>query len=101
MGDVAKINFTDYDSTVAAALDLIGAADRLPDDRLIIIKPNLTNADGPPVTTPVAAAELSISIARLTAAPKSPSARAAEAGRRKTASIPTATRTWPSDTGCS
>ncbi len=57
MGDVAKINFTDYDSTVAAALDRIGAADRLPDDQLIIIKPNLTNADGPPVTTPVAAAE--------------------------------------------
>jgi len=57
MADVAKIRFTDYRSSVAAALDAVGAADRLPDDRLVIIKPNLTNADGPPVTTPVAAAE--------------------------------------------
>ncbi|MHC4563946.1 MAG: DUF362 domain-containing protein [Planctomycetota bacterium] len=57
MSTVAKIVFTDYERTVAAALDAIGAADRLPDEGLILIKPNLTNADPPPVTTPVAAAE--------------------------------------------
>ncbi len=57
MGVVAKINFTDYESSVRHALDAIGAGEALPDDGLIIIKPNLTNADGPPVTTNVAAAE--------------------------------------------
>jgi len=57
MSKVAKVRFTDYPAAVAAALDAVGAAERLPDDGLIIIKPNLTNADPPPVTTPVAAAE--------------------------------------------
>ena len=57
MGDVAKIAFVDYDKSVAAALDAVGAAERLPNRGLLIIKPNLTNADGPPVTTPVRAAE--------------------------------------------
>lgn len=57
MSIVAKIAFTDYERTVAAALDAIGAADRLPGEGLILIKPNLTNADPPPVTTPVEAAE--------------------------------------------
>ena len=57
MSDVAKVKFTDYDSSVAKALDLIEAAGKLPQDGLIIIKPNLTNADGPPVTTNVSAAE--------------------------------------------
>jgi len=57
MSDVAKIAFVDYETSVAASLDAIGAAERLPDDGLILIKPNLTNADGPPVTTPVQAAE--------------------------------------------
>lgn len=57
MSDVAKVRFTTYRDSVAKAFDLIGAADRLPSDGLIIIKPNLTNADAPPVTTPVAAAE--------------------------------------------
>jgi uncharacterized protein (DUF362 family) len=56
MSTVAKVRFTDYDSSVAAALDAIGAGDRLPRRGLVIVKPNLTNADGPPVTTPVAAA---------------------------------------------
>jgi uncharacterized protein (DUF362 family) len=36
---------------------LIGAADRLPAEGLIIIKPNLTNSSPPPVTTSVDAAE--------------------------------------------
>ena len=57
MSKVAKVKFVDYEISVAKALDLIGAADRLPDSGLVIIKPNLTNADGPPVTTNVAAAE--------------------------------------------
>ena len=57
MSDVAKICFTDYEGSVEKALDAVGAAGRLPDDGLIIIKPNLTNADKPPVTTSVAAAE--------------------------------------------
>jgi uncharacterized protein (DUF362 family) len=57
MSKVAKVKFTDYQSSVTKALDSIDAAKTLPDDHLIIIKPNLTNADGPPVTTNVAAAE--------------------------------------------
>ena len=57
MSQVAKVAFTDYGRSIAAALDAIGAAERLPRRGLIIIKPNLTNAAGPPVTTPVAAVE--------------------------------------------
>ncbi len=57
MSKVAKVRYRDYRSSVGEALDLIGAGERLPDDGLIIIKPNLINADGPPVTTPVEAAE--------------------------------------------
>ena len=56
MSIVAKIKFTDYAASVTRALDAIGAAERLPADKLIIVKPNLTNADSPPVTTnPLAA----------------------------------------------
>jgi uncharacterized protein (DUF362 family) len=54
---VAKVGFVDYRTSIAQALDAIGAPDRLPAGGLIIIKPNLTNADAPPVTTPVAAVE--------------------------------------------
>lgn len=57
MSQVARIRFTDYLSSITKALDAIGAGARLPTNRLIIIKPNLTNAEGPPVTTPVSAAE--------------------------------------------
>lgn len=57
MSTVARIKFTGYEASVARALDLIEAADKLPQTGLIIIKPNLTNADGPPVTTNVKAAE--------------------------------------------
>jgi uncharacterized protein (DUF362 family) len=64
MSDVAKARFTDYRASVRKALDAIGAAARLPQDRLIIIKPNLTNADGPPVTTPVGAAEAVVEYVR-------------------------------------
>lgn len=57
MSEVSKVRFADHGSSIAKALDLIGAGDKLPDHGLVIIKPNLTNADQPPVTTSVAAAE--------------------------------------------
>ncbi len=57
MSQVAKVKFVDYKSSIAKALDLIGAGARLPQEGLIIIKPNLTNSSPPPVTTSVAAAE--------------------------------------------
>ena len=57
MSQVAKVKFVDYKSSIAKALDLIGAGARLPQEGLIIIKPNLTNSSPPPVTTSIAAAE--------------------------------------------
>ncbi len=57
MSVVAKAQFADYATSVSRALDAIGAGELLPDDRLIIIKPNLTINRPPPVTTNVAAAE--------------------------------------------
>lgn len=57
MSEIAKVKFVDYQTSITKALDLIGANKHLPSDKLIIIKPNLTNADKPPVTTNVAAAE--------------------------------------------
>ncbi len=57
MSTVVRVRFSDHHSSIARALELIGAAARLPKDRLIIIKPNLTNSSPPPVTTDVAAAE--------------------------------------------
>ena len=57
MSKVAKVKFVDYQQSVTKALDLIGAASKLPSQGLIIIKPNLTNADAPPATTNVAAVE--------------------------------------------
>jgi uncharacterized protein (DUF362 family) len=57
MSDVSQIKFVGYDKSIAKALDLIGAGERLPQDGLIIIKPNLTNADKTPVTTHVGAGE--------------------------------------------
>ncbi len=57
MSQVAKVKFVDYRTSIAMALDLIGAGTRLPQHGLIIIKPNLTNSSPPPVTTSVDAAE--------------------------------------------
>jgi len=57
MSIVAKAPFTDYETSVAEALDLIDAAARLPDSGLLVLKPNLTNADPPPVTTDVRTVE--------------------------------------------
>lgn len=52
MSLVVRVHFTDYRSSVRQALDPVAAADRLPQTGLILLKPNLTNADPPPVTTP-------------------------------------------------
>lgn len=57
MSKVAQVKFVDYKTSIAKALDLIGAGEKLPQDGLIIIKPNLTLASPPPVTTDVCAAE--------------------------------------------
>jgi uncharacterized protein (DUF362 family) len=57
MSIVAKVKFIDYETSVTKALGLIKAENKLPQTGLIIIKPNLTNADPPPVTTNVKAAE--------------------------------------------
>ena len=57
MSMVSKVRFVDHKSSVFKALDLIGTGDRLPRNRLIIIKPNLVNADSPPVTTDVRTVE--------------------------------------------
>jgi uncharacterized protein (DUF362 family) len=57
MSKVARVEFADYDRSITRGLDLIGAAVSLPDKGLVIIKPNLTCSDGPPVTTNVGAAE--------------------------------------------
>jgi uncharacterized protein (DUF362 family) len=57
MSQVAKVKFTDYQASVSKALDLINAPAVLPQQGLIIIKPNLTNSSPPPVTTSVNAAE--------------------------------------------
>ena len=57
MSVVARVKFTDYETSVTKALGLIEAAGGLPQTGLVIIKPNLTNADAPPVTTSVKAAE--------------------------------------------
>ena len=64
MSTVAKVRFVDYASSVTKALDSIGAAERLPSSGLIIIKPNLTKASPPPVTTPVPAAEAVLAYCR-------------------------------------
>jgi uncharacterized protein (DUF362 family) len=57
MSCVAKVKFTDYQASISRALDLINAPAGLPQEGLIIIKPNLTNSSPPPVTTSVKAAE--------------------------------------------
>jgi len=57
MSQVARIPFAGYEHSVAQALDVIGAGDRLPAQGLIILKPNLTNSSPPPVTTSVRAVE--------------------------------------------
>ena len=57
MSRVAKVQFVDYGSSIPKALDLIGAGEKLPQEGLIILKPNLINSSPPPVTTSVRAIE--------------------------------------------
>ena len=57
MSTVAKVKFIDYQDTITRALDLINASAVLPQNGLIIVKPNLTNSSPPPVTTSVNAVE--------------------------------------------
>jgi uncharacterized protein (DUF362 family) len=57
MSQAAKVKFTDYNQSVTNALDLIGAAEKIPKKGLIILKPNLTCDDKPPVTTPLQTVE--------------------------------------------
>ncbi len=53
MSTVASVKFTSYGKSVAKALDAISAGKQLPQTGLVILKPNLTNASPPPVTTHV------------------------------------------------
>jgi uncharacterized protein (DUF362 family) len=53
LGRVARVKFDGYEKSVFRALDLVGAKELLPSDGLVILKPNLTNGSGPPVTTSV------------------------------------------------
>lgn len=54
---VVQTRFTSYRESIPRALDRLEAAAALPTDGLIIIKPNLTMASRPPVTTSVKAVE--------------------------------------------
>ena len=55
MSEIAKVRFADHSKGIAQALDLIGAPEALPDHGVIVVKPNLTTAAPPPVTTDVRA----------------------------------------------
>ena len=57
MSKVARVKFSDYETSVTQALDETSAGEHLPGKGLIIIKPNRTNSDGPPVTTNVGIVE--------------------------------------------
>lgn len=65
MSIVSQVKFVGYRESVEKSLDLIQAQGKLPQSGLIIIKPNLTNCDPPPVTTNVEAAEAVYNYCRL------------------------------------
>jgi uncharacterized protein (DUF362 family) len=54
---VSRVSFTNYEQSVADALNRINTADQLPQHGLIVIKPNLTNSSPPPITTSIEAVE--------------------------------------------
>ncbi len=54
---VAAVTFRDYQDSVAAGLDAVGAAAVLGRQRRVLIKPNLVTDAPPPVTLPAACAE--------------------------------------------
>ncbi len=64
MSLVAKVRFVDYETSVHKALDAIQAAELLPQDQLIVLKPNLTTNSPPPVTTPVACVAAALTYCR-------------------------------------
>ena len=64
MSVVAKVQFKEYGSSVRRALELVGAGGLLPQGGLIVLKPNLTNAAGPPVTTDVRMVEAVLAYCR-------------------------------------
>ena len=61
---VATVQFRDYASSVAEALDAVGAAEVLSAQSKIILKPNLINDSPPPVTTPVNCVEAVVDYCR-------------------------------------
>jgi uncharacterized protein (DUF362 family) len=54
---VAVVEFKNYPRSVEEALDAVGAADILRDQKKVILKPNVINDSPPPITTPVACVE--------------------------------------------
>lgn len=61
---IAIVPFTSYAESVPAALDEIGAGERLAEQTAVLIKPNLVNASPPPVTTPVECCEVVVEYVR-------------------------------------
>ena len=61
---LASVEFTTYAQSVRVALDRIGAAPVLAQQKRILIKPNLTEASPPPITTPVACVQAVIMAVR-------------------------------------
>lgn len=57
MGEPAVVDFSSYEKSIPTALDEIGAAPILAEQKAILIKPNLTQSSPPPITTPVACCE--------------------------------------------
>jgi len=64
MKPLVRVAFTDYASSVPAALDACGAGEFLAGQERVLLKPNLVNASPPPVTTPVALVEAVIQYVR-------------------------------------
>ncbi len=53
----ATVTFTSYNTSVANALNRINAAEKLAEQKAVLLKPNLVNSAPPPVTTPVSFCE--------------------------------------------
>jgi uncharacterized protein (DUF362 family) len=54
---MTMVDFTDYETSVAEALDAVGAPHTFARQETILVKPNLVNASPHPVTTPPACVE--------------------------------------------
>lgn len=62
---VAVVEFEDYPRSVAAALDAVDAAGTLRTQGRVVLKPNIVNADPPPITTPPECVEAVLEYCRL------------------------------------